>query len=374
MATIYLNGAIEEAGAWDFFLDEKPELINVKTVKEALSGKKEDIFVSLNTHGGDVFHAITVYNYIRDWKKTTGKTATVFINGLVASAGVYLLGAFDKIVSSDNSILMTHEIQVTARGSVKDFEGLIDQMKSIQGVIAKEYQKITGKNEAETNALLENETFFYGNEIHNFGWSNEHESHIDSVEPTSYNNKAINYIINKFQSKPTNEKNLQQLKNYLILDDFSKQINNKKPLKTQVENAKLDKDTTADNGVKKMDKDEIIKNLTLSDIKNHRPDLFESIYNDGKKQGFSMVNSHLKWVEKGLPLSVAMENIKNEVEINSEIMNDYVLQLTVQNKTDETIADQQADPTAPALNQQVNNAATTGNPAGFGAIFNQFGE
>ena len=93
-------------------------------------------------------------------------TITAIVDGLAASAAaMVLLGAQSRLVS-EYAQVMYHRGQVAllVKGNVHDVQrattSVIQQMESFDSTMIKALQKVTGKDESEVTAIMDNETYF----------------------------------------------------------------------------------------------------------------------------------------------------------------------------------------------------------------------
>ena len=160
-------------GGWDG-ISEKEIRKNLASLKEG-----EDLELTINSPGGDVYEGIAIFNTIRETAKTHNVIVTV--NGLAASMASYIALAArtvdDNAVvkASDNSIFMIHNPYTIAYGDYKNFEKTAGFLKQLAGVLAGVYQSVSKKTEKVVRDLMDETTFFVGNEICENGFANKFE-------------------------------------------------------------------------------------------------------------------------------------------------------------------------------------------------------
>ena len=160
-------------GGWDG-VSEKEIRENLASLKEG-----EDLELIINSPGGDVYEGIAIFNAIREVAKTHPVIVTV--NGLAASMASYIALAartvdYNAVVkASDNSIFMIHNPYTIAYGDYKNFEKTAGFLKQLAGVLAGVYQSVSKKTEKVVRDLMDETTFFVGNEICENGFANEFE-------------------------------------------------------------------------------------------------------------------------------------------------------------------------------------------------------
>ncbi len=160
-------------GSWDG--------ISAKQIEETLAGLKDGEYIELviNSPGGDVYEGIAIFNAIREAAKT--HSVSVKINGLAASMASYIALAARTVDDnavvkvSDNSIFMIHNPYTIGYGDYKDFEKTAGYLKQLAGVLSGVYQSVSQKSEKVVRDLMDETTFFVGNEICENGFANEFE-------------------------------------------------------------------------------------------------------------------------------------------------------------------------------------------------------
>ena len=160
-------------GGWDG-ISEKEIRENLASLKEG-----EDLELTINSPGGDVYEGIAIFNTIRETAKTHNVIVTV--NGLAASMATYIALAArtvkaDSVVRvSENSIFMIHNPWTFSFGDYRDFEKTGNYLKQLAGVLCGVYSFVSKKEKAEVASLMDVETFFVGKEISDNGFANEFE-------------------------------------------------------------------------------------------------------------------------------------------------------------------------------------------------------
>ena len=114
------------------------------------------LHLRINSPGGDVFAAQAIVAAIRD----TGAKVIAHIDGYAASAATVIATAADEIEMSDGSLYMIHCAWSMAMGNASDMRESADLLDKVDGVIASQYAKKTGKSTDEIMALMAAETWF----------------------------------------------------------------------------------------------------------------------------------------------------------------------------------------------------------------------
>jgi ATP-dependent protease ClpP protease subunit len=134
--------------------------------------KKEtgDFEIHISSGGGSVFQGISIYNQIKAYNR--GKV-TVIITSLAASMASYIALAGDVVKAYDNAVFMIHNASVFAMGDHRELRKKADILEGLSGITAKRYASKTGKSDREIKKLMDDETFFYGEEIKSAGFVDE---------------------------------------------------------------------------------------------------------------------------------------------------------------------------------------------------------
>lgn len=136
----------------------------------ALKNETGDVEIHINSGGGSVFHGISIFNAIKAYNK--GKV-TVTITSLCASIASYIALSADKVKAYDNAVYMIHNASVGAWGDHRELTKKAEILKGLTGIIAKAYLDKTAMGEAEIETLMNDETFFYGAEMLDYGFVDE---------------------------------------------------------------------------------------------------------------------------------------------------------------------------------------------------------
>lgn len=159
---------------WDY----TPQTI----VDDLRAAKGEDIDVEIATPGGDVFAGIEIYNALRDYKRDNpGAQVMMIAKGLVASMGSYIFMApADLRTAEDNAVFMVHNPWAFAIGDYREMAKTGDFLAGLAALMSDAYAVTTGKKRSEIQALMDAETWLFGDEIKTAGFADEM---IPSPEP-----------------------------------------------------------------------------------------------------------------------------------------------------------------------------------------------
>lgn len=131
----------------------------------------DELEVEVNSPGGSVFEGIEIFNAI---KSHPGKTTTI-ATSITASMGSYIMmsGDIGRKKAFENASFMIHNVSSFSFGDHRAFRKAANVIESLTNVISKPYITQTGKEKSEILGLMDDETWFFGDEILNAGLVDE---------------------------------------------------------------------------------------------------------------------------------------------------------------------------------------------------------
>ena len=139
----------------------------VRTFLDEAAG--EDIEVQISSPGGYVYPGLEIYNLLRNHD---GKITTRLM-GLAASMASYIAMVGDYVIAEDNAVFMIHNASGLAIGDHNIMRKAADVMEGLSNLIAQKYMSKTGKSLDELKALMDVDTFLFGDEIEKAGFVDE---------------------------------------------------------------------------------------------------------------------------------------------------------------------------------------------------------
>lgn len=118
----------------------------------------QDVFVDVNSPGGDFFEGVAIYNALR----AHPHKVTVRILGLAASAASVIAMAGDEIQIGKAGFLMVHNAWVVAIGNRHDLAEAAKTMEPFDDAMATVYSDRAGVKKAKAAEWMDNETWFNG--------------------------------------------------------------------------------------------------------------------------------------------------------------------------------------------------------------------
>ena len=151
----------------DFFGDG----FTAKRMSAALRsiGEDKDVVVNVNSPGGDVFEAATIYNLLAQHKGHV----TVNILGLAASAASVIAMAGDTIKISKIGFLMIHNAWSIVMGNKDDLREAADILELFDKSILAAYAGKASIDEKKLAKMMDNETWIGADDALEYGLADE---------------------------------------------------------------------------------------------------------------------------------------------------------------------------------------------------------
>ena len=143
-----LEGPIDADDFWG-------DAITPQMFREELESAEGDITVYINSPGGNVFAAASIYTMLLEYK---GKV-TVKIDAIAASAASVVAMAGDTVMMSPVAMLMIHDPMTLAIGNAKDMEKAISTLNEVKASIINAYERKTGLSRKKLGDMMEAETW-----------------------------------------------------------------------------------------------------------------------------------------------------------------------------------------------------------------------
>lgn len=285
-AELLLYGTISNSNWWS-------DAITPKKFKEDLEklGNVTRITVRIYSGGGDVFAANAIYSMLKDHQAEI----IVKIDGLAASAATIVAMAGDKILIPKNGYMMIHKVSSYVGGNVDDIQKELELLQKIENTLVQTYVNRTGKTKEEIQALIDDETWFSGEEAVAEGFADELMFNEEDDEQ-----KISNSILDKIE----------------VRNDLEKCKNLPKNLKKQ-----LIPNIEKNNNIIKNRKEENIMNE--QELKAKNPELYNAIYNSGvaaERARLEEIDSIASNISNDLVQKAKYTEIKNAQELSFEAM------------------------------------------------------
>ena len=247
-AELILYGSIGSDEYWDDISDKvfKQDIENL--------GDVENITLHINSPGGSVFSAVAIANILKNHKAKV----TANIDGLAASAATIITSACDTVRMPKNALFMIHNPITFAYGNNQEMQKTVEMLDKVKNSIIETYLNKTKTDKETLSELMDNETWMNAETAKEYGFVDE--------------------IVNEEVGK-------EFVENKLIINNMAFDI-------SKFKNFRKAKDTVVDN--KKNTKE--VK-MTLEELKNQFPDLYDYVLNEGKKIGKEEERERIKSID-----------------------------------------------------------------------------
>jgi len=326
------------------------------------SAKGEDIEIQISSPGGFVWDGLEIFNIIRDYKKKhkSAKTKSRLM-GLAASMASYITLSTDEVEIEENAVFMIHNARAFEAGDQNTLRKMADILEGLSNLLAKEYSKKSGISEKEIKSMMNNETFFFSDEIVNNGFADRVLKSENKIEKQVALATAKLSIENCFETMKKSEKiknDFEKAAAFLNIDNFDNQnivdddtVNNSTIENTQ---SKHQTEITASTAKKNDDQNNQIniggvKHMTLKEFKASHPDLYSQIYKNGITAGIEKENKRVTSFVQAMAVlpeakEIYIKAIEEKKGINDPSIQASVISLmkakkTVANSTDENLDD-----------------------------------
>lgn len=153
----------------DFFGDG----VDASKISDALRDipkNVESIDVRINSPGGSVFEGYAIYNRLKQYKMAK---INVYIDGIAASIASVIALAGDKVYMAETAEFMIHKPMVWTSGNAYEHQKSIERLDAIEDQIINVYRKKTGRDRAELQIYIDQETYFSAQEALDLGFIDE---------------------------------------------------------------------------------------------------------------------------------------------------------------------------------------------------------
>ena len=157
MKIITLSGIV----GWDII----PENIR----QELANAGGDPVELVINSPGGLVSDCLEIANLIRNYPGEV----TARLSGFAMSAASYIPLFANKVIAEDNAVYMIHNVHGGVWGDHNYILKYGNVTRDLSKMMARQYVRFTGKDEADIGAMMDEETYFYGQGIVDAGFAHE---------------------------------------------------------------------------------------------------------------------------------------------------------------------------------------------------------
>lgn len=132
-------------------------------------GEETDVIININSPGGDIFEAATIYNLIAQHKGNV----KINILGLAASAASVIAMAGDTVTISKLGFLMIHNAWSVVMGNKDDLREAADVLEQFDASILAAYAARVTLDEKKLVKMMNDETWIGADDALEFGFADE---------------------------------------------------------------------------------------------------------------------------------------------------------------------------------------------------------
>lgn len=235
------------------------EATSPKKVAEQLAkANNEDLEVEINSGGGSVFDASEIYTALKDYPGyITGK-----IVGIAASAASVIAMGVDKLLMSPTAQMMIHNAKGSTSGDYRDMDHMSGVLKNVNKTIANAYSLKTGKPYEELLSLMDGET-----------WMTPQQAlELNFIDGIMFDDEAKMIAASANETQMLPQQVIDKIRNEFKKSDF---------IQNSVET----------------NKKEETKVLTIEQLKNEYPDLYNQVVNEGREAGILAERERIKAID-----------------------------------------------------------------------------
>ena len=286
-AELILYGSIGSDEEWDDISDKmfKRDIENL--------GDVENITLHINSPGGDAFSAVAIANTLKNHKAKI----TANIDGLAASAATIITSVCDIVKMPKNALFMVHNPFAVASGDsqvMKKTAKILDKMKNS---IIETYLSKAKVDKETLSRLMNNETWMNAEEAKEYGFIDEILD--ENVEKEVIENKLI---INNMAFDISRFKNFKEKKNRepRVINISVNSTGNSEKIADKFRDILNSTENQKNEG----------GNMTLEELKNKFPELYNQIFDEGKEAGITKERNRMREIDN-LDVSNYSELVEN---------------------------------------------------------------
>lgn len=286
-AELILYGSIGSDEYWDDISDKafKQDIENL--------GDVENIILHINSPGGSVFSAVAIANTLKNHKAKI----TANIDGLAASAATIITSACDTVRMPKNALFMVHNPITFAYGNNQDMKKTVEMLDKVKDSIIETYLNKTKTDKETLSELMDNETWMNAEEAKEYGFIDEILD--ENVEKEVIENKLI---INNMAFDISRFKNFKEKKNRepRVINISVNSTGSPEEIADKFRNILNSTENQKNEG----------GNMTLEELKNKFPELYNQIFNEGKEAGITKERERMREIDN-LDVSNYSELVEN---------------------------------------------------------------
>ena len=286
-AELILYGSIGSDEYWDDISDKafKQDIENL--------GDVENIILHINSPGGSVFSAVAIANTLKNHKAKI----TANIDGLAASAATIITSACDTVKMPKNALFMVHNPITFAYGNNQDMQKTLEMLNKVKNSIIETYLNKAKTDKETLSELMNNETWMSAEEAKEYGFIDEILD--ENVEKEIIENKLI---INNMAFDISRFKNFKEKKNQepRVINISVNSTGNPEEIADKFRDILNSTENQKNEG----------GNMTLEELKNKFPELYNQVFDEGKEAGITKERERMREIDN-LDVSNYSELVEN---------------------------------------------------------------
>lgn len=285
--TIKMRGVI----GWDVYSSD--------IERQLWAARGEAVEVEISSPGGSVFEGLQIFNLIAGYK---GETTTKIV-GLAASMASYIALASDKVVALDNSVFVIHNPRKPVMGDYKGMEKTARLLESMASLLAREYENKTGRKSEEIRAAMDEESWYFGQEIADYGFA-------DEILPAKAVKEAGGEVIDVDRENARLQVADATAK---MREDIEARQNNQMVAALFAAVPSEAPEQPASEGPQQTEGD-----MNITELKTKHPDLYASVKAEGAEEVMTNVKAHVQFAKRGMCVAHALESIEAGKKFDAE--------------------------------------------------------
>jgi ATP-dependent protease ClpP protease subunit len=283
----------------------------------------EELEIEINSPGGEVYTGIAIFNHIREAAKS--HKVTVRIIGLAASMASYIAIAArtvdknSKVIVMENSVFLIHNPWNFGIGDYREMKKNAEFLEKLAIMTGSTYAFVSGKTEKETRSLMDEETYYFGNEIIENGFGNELEQINKTEDNNAYETDKNSLMISSKLRVIKMQDDLRKSENVICNSEQAVALLNSIVLPSGMAPGNMSAVNPAlapsGAGIHLENSNTGGTNMNEEEFRNKYPELYATVFAKGKDAGVkderSRVSAHLKLGEDAGNLKVAVQFIKD---------------------------------------------------------------
>ena len=335
------------ADEWRARFGEETEIssADVRKILSAFPSGETEIRITIDSPGGDVFEGITIFNIIRDFARSNPEVEiTTYVQGMAVSmASVIALAAWsvnprNSVIVEDNSIFMIHDAWGVVVGNANDMREGADWFSKIDDMLREVYVRRSGKSDDEIKAMMDAESWLWGNEIIEAGFA---DAIMDSTNSNDKNERLVSA-----KAAFAKSQDLMRRVSAKQKENGGGKSFRAAAMALGIPGSSLPKNG-ADYSAENKKGDSSMK-ITVDELKKENPEIYAQILEEGKKLGseeaLARADRLLQLGEKAGAVDAALKCFREGKDTNDTEVVDYIFDrgkanaiLTAQMEDEKTI-------------------------------------